>query len=89
MEIYEKMGKEPQTRHLGQPYLYCTTDVGDVNTYVHVWAYVDAADRAKRRAAMQADPDWIAYQKKSAELGALVRQENKILVSVSFYKPRA
>ena len=88
LELYEKMGMAPQTRNLGQPYLYCTTDVGDVNSFVHVWAYIDVADRAKRRAAMQADPEWIAYMKKSAELGALVGQQNKILVGASFFKPR-
>jgi hypothetical protein len=30
---------------------------------------------------MQADPDWQAYLKKSAEAGYLINQENKILVA--------
>ncbi len=84
LEIYEKHGLGPQTRHLGKPALYATTEVGDVNSYVHVWAYKDLADRTAKRAAMWADPEWIAYTKKSAELGALVSQENKILVATSF-----
>ncbi|MGI9436498.1 MAG: NIPSNAP family protein, partial [Geminicoccaceae bacterium] len=52
---------------------------------IHVWAYEDAADRAKRRAAMQADPDWQAFLKKSAEAGNLIAQENQILTPPSFF----
>ena len=29
-----------------------------MNSLVHQWVYEDAADRAKRRAAMMADPEW-------------------------------
>ena len=86
LDIYEKFGYGAQSKHLGKPVLYATTEVGDVNTYVHVWAYEDLADRTKRRAAMWADPEWIAYTKKSAELGALIKQENKILLPTSFFK---
>jgi len=86
LATYEKHGLAPQTRHLGQPLLYAMTDVGDVNSYVHIWVYEDAADRAKKRAAMQADPDWQAYLKISAEAGNLIRQENKILTPVPFFK---
>ena len=35
---------------------------------------------------MWADPDWVAYTKASAELGALEAQENKLMVPVDFYK---
>lgn len=34
--LYEKMGFVVQSRHLGKPALYATTEVGDVNSYVHV-----------------------------------------------------
>ena len=34
---------------------------------------------------MAADPDWQAYIKKSAELGALVKQENKLMTPVDFF----
>jgi len=89
LALYEAHGLAAQTRHLGQPYLYAMTDVGDVNSYVHVWAYEDAADRQTKRATMQADTDWQAYLKKSAEAGCLIRQENKILVAVPFFCPTA
>jgi hypothetical protein len=47
-----------------------------------MWAYEDLADRAKRRAAMQADPEWQAYLKKV--VGFVVSQENKILTPAPF-----
>jgi hypothetical protein len=84
-EIYAKYGKPAQTRHLGEPLAYLRTETGDPNEYVHIWVYEDAADREKKRAAMLADPDWQDYQKRSAELGALVSQANKLMVPVDFY----
>lgn len=85
LEIYEQHGYAPQTRHLGLPLLYAQTEVGDVNSYVHIWVYRDAADRAERRAAMQADPDWQAYLKLSREAGYLIGQENTLLSEVPFF----
>ena len=84
MALYEQKGFKVQSRHLGKPLLWATTDVGDVNSYVHVWVYRDAADRAARRAAMWKDPEWLAYIEESNKLGALVAQENKILVDAPF-----
>lgn len=84
LELYEKMGFGPQTRHLGQPLAYLTTETGNVNQYVHIWVYENAADREKRRAAMAADPEWVAYTQESAKLGALIEQDNKLMVPTSF-----
>lgn len=89
LELYEKHGFGPQTRNLGEPYLYATTEVGDVNQYVHIWAYKDITERAERRAALWADPEWLAYTKLSAEAGYLIKQENRILVAAPFFKPKA
>jgi hypothetical protein len=83
---YEQYGMKAQMRHLGTPVLYATTEVGDVNSYVHVWAYKDLADRTAKRAAMWTDPEWLDYVKRSQELGALLSQENKILVAAPFFK---
>ncbi len=86
LELYEKHGKVPQERHLGPPALYGITETGPINTYVHVWVYEDAADRSRKRAAMQADPEWQSYLKLSAEAGYLIGQENKILTPPAFFK---
>ncbi len=88
MALYEQYGKAPQEKHLGKPVLYGITETGRINTYVHVWAYEDAADRAKRRAAMQADPDWQTFLKRSGEAGNLIAQENQILTPPSFFDLR-
>ena len=84
MELYEKHGLEAQKRNLGEPLAYLITETGTINTYVHIWVYEDAADRARRRAAMEADPDWIAFKKMSAEAGYLIKQENKLMTPAPF-----
>ena len=85
LALYEQKGKGPQTRHLGQPFAYLTTETGNVNQYIHIWAYENAGDRETRRAAMWADPEWLAYTQESAVLGALEAQENRLMTPVSFF----
>jgi hypothetical protein len=84
LALYERHGFEPQKRNLGEPLAYLITETGDVNSYVHMWVYEDAADRERRRAAMQADPDWIAYAQKAADAGYIVKEETKLLTPASF-----
>ncbi|MPZ12249.1 MAG: NIPSNAP family protein [Kiloniellaceae bacterium] len=84
-EVYEKYGKPAQTKHLGQPLVYLRTETGDPNEYLHIWVYENAADREKKRAAMMADAGWQDYLKRSAELGALVSQSNKLMLPVDFF----
>jgi hypothetical protein len=86
LALYEKHGLEVQQHHLGKPHFYAITETGPVNSYVHIWVYQDAADRAKRRAAMQADPKWGKFLKMSAEAGHLIAQENKLMVEAPFFK---
>ena len=88
LDLYEQHGFAAQTRHLGKPLVYLFAETGELNTIVHLWAYEDAADRAKRRAAMQADPEWKAFMQKSADAGYLMTQENRLLVPASFFQPR-
>jgi hypothetical protein len=47
-------------------------------------SYDSLADREQRRAAMEAEPDWIVYRQKSAAVGSVQHQETRILKSVSF-----
>ncbi len=61
------------------------TETGNPNQYIHIWQYEHAGDREQKRAAMWADPDWLAYVQESAKLGALVHQENKLLSPVDFF----
>jgi len=84
MALYQECGWKPQTRHLGQPLAYLITESGEVNTYVHIWVYKDAADRAARRAAMAADPEWHVFLRKGAEAGYLIAQRNNLMNEAPF-----
>lgn len=86
LALYAEHGYAAQLRILGTPILYAQIETGDVNSFVHIWPYVDAADRESRRSRLAADPDWQAYLVKSAEAGYLVSQINKIMVSAPFMK---
>jgi len=72
LELYEKYGFAAQKRHLGEPLAYLITETGPQNTFTHIWVYEDA------------DPEWQAYLKKSAEAGYLVAQENRLMTPASF-----
>lgn len=85
MKLYADHGWEIQRRHLGDPVVYGAVETGDVNSYVHIWQFENAADRTAKRAAMAADPDWQAYLAKSAEAAYLVSQVNKILTPAPFF----
>jgi len=85
MEIYGKFGREPQLKNLGAPVLWAYAETGELNTFVHIWAYESAADRATRRSAQEKDPKWAEFRKHSAEAGNLVAQRNSILTSAPFF----
>jgi hypothetical protein len=87
MALYAEHGWEIQRKHLGQPVVYGAVETGNVNSYVHIWVYEDAADRATRRAALNTDPAWGDYLKLSAEAGYLVEQVNQILAPAPFFEP--
>ena len=84
LAIYEQYGLAVQTRHLGEPLAYLVTETGPLNTYVHLWVYEDAADRARKRAMLFADPEWLDYMARSAEAGLLEKQETKLMTPASF-----
>ncbi len=84
LKLYEEFGMTAQKRHLGEPLAYLVTESGEINTFVHIWVYQDAADRAAKRAAMQADPEWQAYVSKNAEAGYLIKQVNKLMTPAPF-----
>jgi len=84
LALYEEYGMKAQKRHLGEPLAYLVAESGELNVYVHIWVYQDAADRAAKRAAMQADPEWQVFMQKNAEAGYLIKQENKLMTPAPF-----
>ncbi len=80
VKAYVDEGHAIQIMHLGTPLgWYVSHDIGQLNQIVHLWQYDDLADRERRRAAMMADPAWLAYLAKVVSY--MDHQENKILRS--------
>lgn len=69
-------------RHLGELVGAFTPDTGMLNQLVQIWAYEDHADRARRRAALWADPEWLDPTKNTS--AALQQQESVLLVPTKF-----
>ena len=84
LDLYQQYGQAAQVRHLGEPYAYMVAESGELNTVIHLWAYEDAADRQRRRAAMLADPEWQTYIKKLAESGLLMEQKTSLMIPTKF-----
>ena len=80
--MYESEGIALQLKHLGRLVGAFTTDVGALSTYTHIWAYESYEDRARRRAALQADPAWQDYLTRIQPL--FHTQQNRIMIPTSF-----
>ena len=86
MKHYQEHGMAVQLRHLPHMVGYYFTEIGGLNTVVHMWAYESLDQRDKCRAAMQADPDWKAYLAKTRPLTET--QENRIRKCAPFFVER-
>ena len=82
VRLYETEGSALQQEFLGTFVGAFTTDVGDLSTYTHMWAYESQADRESRRARLQSDERWKAFLAKIQPL--IHTQRNRILVPTSF-----
>lgn len=88
-ELYETTALACQAEHLGRCAGHYVTDVGPLNQLVHIWLYDSYEDRARRRAAMYADPRFKAYAAQLREHDMLLAQESKVMVSTPFFTPAA
>ncbi len=84
LKLYESDGFPIHVRHLGQPMGIFTTDVGTLNQVVFLWRFEGQGARERQRGALEADPDWISYRRKSADAGNVQLQENKIIKPTAF-----
>jgi hypothetical protein len=83
MKLYGTEGYPVQTGHLGACAGYYFVEIGVQNRVVHFWQYADIAERAQRRARMEADPAWNAYRAKSTQF--FVEQRNEIIKPAPFW----
>jgi len=82
VELYEKEGVHIALRHLGNLIGYFRTEVGhDLNEFVHLWGFVDFEDRAARRRAFWADPEWLDF---ATRCPLPVRQRNRLLTPTAW-----
>lgn len=65
MQLYENIGYPVQRKYLGEPIGFFVTEIGTLNKIIHLWGYDSLDDRAKRRARLFADPNWIEFLKQS------------------------
>ena len=72
-------------RHVGEPVLIGMSESGGLNTYVHVWAYKDFAERESSRHAIHNDPGWTELRRESQRHSNLVHQQNSILLPAPFF----
>jgi hypothetical protein len=79
---YNPRGLNIQERILGNLIGYFHTEIGELNKIVHLWGYESLAEREKRRAALAADPEWLAYLQQAPDI--IVAMESRILVPAPF-----
>lgn len=82
LKIYETRAKPIQWPILGEPIGFFVTEVGTINTVVHLWRYESMGEREKLRAQLQAAPGWQDYVRDAGAF--LQKMENRILVPTSF-----
>ncbi|MHB8575144.1 MAG: NIPSNAP family protein [Dehalococcoidia bacterium] len=79
-EVLKIWGERIANRERYSPLAACWySDIGSLNRFIHVWPYVNLAERDRIRTEASADPAWPPPTGKH-----LVRMENKILVPVAF-----
>ena len=82
VRLYETEGTAIQQEILGTLVGAFTTDVGELSTYTHMWAYESFADREERRARLAADERWKGFLGKIQPL--IHTQQNRILTPTPF-----
>lgn len=82
LRVVEDEGIAIQRHHLGTLVGYFTTEIGPLNEITHIWAFTDLEDRARRRAALTADPAWLAFLPKIRSL--IEEGQNRILKPTGF-----
>ena len=80
--LYETEGLEIQRAALGRLLGYFHTEVGHLNTMIHLWGYDSYEDRMRRRTALAANPAWQRYLDRIRPM--IASMSNQLLVPASF-----
>ncbi|MEO8388767.1 NIPSNAP family protein [Polaromonas sp.] len=76
LRIYNEMGREVQTRLLGNLVTLLTPESGDLNQLVFLWAFENYEERVRRRAQLMTDPVFMEFRKAVRPL--MVQQESRL-----------
>jgi hypothetical protein len=82
LALVREEGLAIQQPALGNLIGYFITEIGPLNHVVHLWGYRDLEDRAGRRRALAAKPEWQAFAKKLS--ATIETMENRILMPTDF-----
>lgn len=82
LALYDGRPRELQQAILGNLVGYFTTESGDLNNLVHLWAYDSFDERTERRARLAAESDWQAYLVRCTPL--ILRMSNRFLTPLPF-----
>ncbi|MCO5082073.1 MAG: NIPSNAP family protein [Rhizobiaceae bacterium] len=81
LALYEREGLPLHSKYL--PMIgYFVSEIGTLNQVITMWGYESMADRDTRRAALYADPEWIAFGPKTTPF--IQKMETAILRPTSF-----
>jgi hypothetical protein len=84
LALYKSEGLPLQQEFLGELIGFFTTEIGDINEIVHIWAYTGLDDRLARRDRMAADSRWQEFGRKVKALDVLVKMETRIMRPTDF-----
>jgi hypothetical protein len=83
LELYRNTGAlELQKRILGNMLGYFVTEIGELNSLVHLWGYDSFEERARRRALLNNEPVWHDYLAKIRPM--LHTMNNRLLTPTDF-----
>lgn len=82
LQLVRDEGLAIQQPILGNLIGYFTTDIGPLSQVIHMWAYSDLNDRARRRQRLASDPRWQEFLPRLSE--NIEQAENRILVPTDF-----
>ena len=82
LKLYEAEGLDIQRAALGKLLGYFHTEVGELNTMVHLWGYDSFEERLRRRSALGADPAWQRYLDRVRPM--IASMSNRLLLPTSF-----
>lgn len=82
LKIYETDGLPLQSQALGNLLGYFVAEVGQLNRVIQLWGFDSFEDRAARKQALSAQPEWRAFLAKAGSM--VVAQSSELLMPAPF-----